>query len=198
MVWYPGQEGGRAVADVIFGRAVPSGKLPLTFPKSTDQLPPFEDYSMLGRTYRYADWEPQYPFGFGLSYSTFEFSDLGLEKPVVAAGEPLLLKVNVANTGSCEAEEVVQVYLSDLEASVTVPFHKLVAFQRVHLQPGESQKLVFTLTAEAMMLVDEDGARRLEPGEFQITVGGCSPGARGLALGAPVPQVATFFVEQPH
>jgi beta-glucosidase len=195
MVWYSGQEGGRAVADVIFGKSVPSGKLPLTFPKSTAQLPPFEDYSMIGRTYRYADWEPQYPFGFGLSYTSFEYSDLGLEKPAVTAGEPLLLKVAVTNTGELEAEEVVQVYLSDLEASVTVPFHKLVGFQRVRLLPGESHKIVFTLSAEAMMLVDEGGKQRLEPGEFQVTVGGCSPGSRGQVLGAPAPQVARFFVQ---
>jgi beta-glucosidase len=198
MVWYPGQEGGRAVADVLFGNAVPSGKLPLTFPKATAQLPPFEDYSMAGRTYRYADWEPQYPFGFGLSYTSFEYSDLALEKAAVAAGEALLLKVNVTNTGAIESEEVIQVYLSDLEASVTVPFHKLVGFQRLRLQPGESHKLVFMLTAESMMLVDEDGKRRLEPGEFQVSVGGCSPDARGQTLGAPPMQVARFVVEVPR
>ncbi|MEN4098574.1 MAG: glycoside hydrolase family 3 N-terminal domain-containing protein, partial [Anaerolineaceae bacterium] len=135
MVWYPGQEGGRAVADVIFGRAAPSGKLPLTFPKSTAQLPPFEDYGMIGRTYRYADWEPQYPFGFGLSYTSFEYRRLSLDQSSLAAGEPLLVNVTVTNTGEMEAEEVVQVYLSDLDASVRVPFHKLVAFQLVRLQP---------------------------------------------------------------
>jgi beta-glucosidase len=194
MVWYPGQEGGRAVADVIFGNAIPSGKLPVTFPKSTAQLPPFEEYSMADRTYRYASWEPLYPFGFGLSYSRFEYADLGLEKASVTAGEPLLLKVNVTNTGSLEADEVVQVYLSDLEASVTVPLHKLVAFQRIRLQPGEVRKLVFTLTPEAMMLVDEDGRHKLEAGEFLVTVGGCSPGGRGQQLGVPAPQVARFTV----
>jgi beta-glucosidase len=195
MVWYPGQEGGRAVADVIFGSAIPGGKLPVTFPKSTAQLPPFDDYSMADRTYRYASWEPLYPFGFGLSYTSFEFTELGLEKPSVNAGEPLLFKVNVTNTGSLEAEEVVQVYLSDLNASVTVPFHKLVAFQRVRLLPGEVRKLVFTLTPEAMMLVDEDGRHTLEPGEFQVIVGGCSPGSRSQQLGVPVPQVAQFTVK---
>jgi beta-glucosidase len=194
MVWYPGQEGGRAVADVIFGRAAPSGKLPLTFPKSTAQLPPFEDYGMIGRTYRYADWEPQYPFGFGLSYTSFEYRRLSLDQSSLAAGEPLPVNVTVTNTGEMEAEEVVQVYLSDLDASVRVPFHKLVAFQRVRLQPGESRKLVFTITAEAMKLVGEDGVRRLEPGIFQVSVGGCSPGARGRALGAPQAQAARFLV----
>jgi beta-glucosidase len=195
MVWYPGQEGGRAVADVLFGKAVPSGKLPLTFPKSTAQLPPFEDYSMIGRTYRYADWEPQYPFGFGLSYTSFNYTDLALEKASAAPGEPLLLKFHVTNTGALEAEEVAQVYLSDLEASVTVPFHKLVGFQRLRLQPGESRKLVFTIKPEDMMLVDEDGVRRLEPGEFLVSVGGCSPGGRGQQLGAPPMQVARFVVQ---
>jgi beta-glucosidase len=194
-VWYPGQEGGRAVADVLFGKVAPSGKLPISFPASVEQLPPYEDYAMAGRTYRYMTAEPLYPFGFGLSYTQFAYSDLRLEREQIAAGEALALRYTLANTGAQEAEEVAQVYLSDLEASVPVPLHKLVGFERVRLAPGERRTLSFTLAPELMELVDEDGAGRLEPGQFRLTVGGCSPGARGLALGAPAPLTATFAVK---
>jgi beta-glucosidase len=105
-VWYPGQEGGKAVANVLFGDAVPSGKLPLTFPKSLDQLPPFEDYDMAGRTYRYATEEPLYPFGFGLSYTRFTYSDLVLDKSMIQVGESLSLCCTLTNSGAVEAEEV--------------------------------------------------------------------------------------------
>lgn len=194
-VWYPGQEGGRAVADVLFGNASPSGKLPMTFPRATSQLPPFEDYSMIERTYRYATWEPQFPFGFGLSYTRFAFSDLKLAKESVTAGESLSFAVTVSNTGSVPADEVAQVYLSDLETSSVAPFHYLAAFQRVHLQPGESRSVQFTLPPEVMMLINDEGQSVLEPGVFRLVVGGCAPGARGVALGAPQPVSAEFEVK---
>jgi beta-glucosidase len=193
-VWYPGMEGGKAVADVLFGDVSPGGKLPLTFPKSLDQLPSFEDYSMAGRTYRYMTQEPLYPFGFGLSYSRFEYSDLVLEKDSVAAGENLNVGVKITNTGDRSAAEVVQYYLKDQEASTTVPLHYLVGFERVTLQPGESQTLGFTLTPEMMSFYDDDGLLKLEAGAFQLIVGGCSPGARGQVLGAPKPVSAVFQV----
>ena len=193
-VWYPGQEGGRAVADVLFGKAAPSGKLPLTFPKASSQLPPFEDYNMADRTYRFATWEPQYPFGFGLSYTRFAYSDLKLARPALKAGQSLSFTLTVSNTGSTAGDEVVQVYLSDLEASCPVPFHHLAAFQRIHLQPGESQNVSFSLPPEAMMLVDDEGQSVFEPGAFRLTVGGCAPGPRGPALGAPQPVTADFTV----
>ncbi len=201
-VWYPGQEGGRAVADLLFGSAAPSGKLPLTFPRSVDQLPPFEDYTMTpqpekgrdGRTYRYSRREPLYPFGFGLSYTTFQYSGLKLGKETLAAGDALPVSLTLANAGPVEAEEVVQFYLSDLEASVPVPQHSLVGFQRLRLAPGEKQAVEFTLTPQMMVLFDEDGKQKLEPGRFRLTVGGCSPGMRGLALGAAQPVQAEFEV----
>jgi beta-glucosidase len=193
-VWYPGQEGGKAVADVLFGQAAPSGKLPLTFPRSLDDLPPFEDYNMAGRTYRYSTAEPLYPFGFGLSYTRFAYSGLTLAKETVKAGEALPIRFTLTNTGQVEAEEVAQIYLSDLEASVPVPIHNLVGFQRVRLAPGESKTLEFTITSEMMMLFNDDGRQRLEPGQFRLTVGGCSPGVRGVALGAPQPVSAVFAV----
>lgn len=184
-VWYPGQEGGRAVAEVLFGDTAPSGKLPLTFPASLEQLPPFEDYNMAGRTYRYMTADPLFPFGFGLSYTRFGYSDLELSAQQIGKGESVEVSFTLSNLGSVEAEEVVQFYLSDLEASVTVPLHKLVGFQRVRLAPGEQRRLSYTITPEMMALIDEDGSAVVEPGEFRITIGGCSPSARGEVLGAP-------------
>ncbi len=193
-VWYPGQEGGKAVADVLFGDVSPAGKLPVTFPKSLDQLPPFEDYGMAGRTYRYMTQEPLYPFGFGLSYSHFEYAELILEKSTVQAGENLGVSVKVSNAGKRAAAEVVQFYLTDLEASIPVPLHHLVGFERVFLKPGESRTVQFTLTPEMMSFFDEQGKLELEAGAFRLEVGGCSPGQRGLELGAPTPVAAMFRV----
>ena len=193
-VWYPGQEGGKAVADVLFGDVSPAGRLPVTFPKSLDQLPPFEDYGMEGRTYRTMAQEPLYPFGFGLSYSRFAYADLSLEEPEISAGESLSVSVKVSNTGERAAAEVAQFYLSDLEASAPVPLHHLVGFERVLLEPGESRRLQFTLTPEMMSFFDEHGELKLEAGAFRLEVGGCSPGKRGLELGAPTPVTATFHV----
>ena len=194
-VWYPGMEGGKAVADVLFGDVSPAGKLPLTFPKSIDQLLPFDDYSMDGRTYRYMTEEPLYPFGFGLSYSTFEYLDLKLDRTEIAVGDDLGVSVTVRNSGDRTTPEVVQFYLSDLEALTVVPLSHLVGFERVALEPGESRALKFTLTPEMMSFFNEDGKLTLEPGEFRLEVGGCSPGVRGQELGAPAPVTAIFTVK---
>jgi beta-glucosidase len=191
-VWYPGQEGGKAVADVLLGDISPAGKLPLTFPKSLDQLPPFDDYNMAGRTYRYMTQEPLYPFGFGLSYSQFALSSLKLEKTSLPIGESLSITVQVKNVGERGAAEVVQFYLSDMKASVPVPLCHLVGFERVFLQPGDSQTVHFTLTPEMMSFFDEDGKSKLEAGTFRFEAGCCSPGNRGKALGAPAPMTAEF------
>jgi beta-glucosidase len=194
-VWYPGMEGGRAVADVLFGDVSPAGKLPVTFPRSLDQLPAFEDYRMQGRTYRYMTEEPLYPFGFGLSYSCFEYSDLQLDKTELAPGDSLHVSVTLHNGGGRDAVEVVQFYLSDLQASAIVPLHHLVGFERVSLQAGESCSLEFSLTPKMMSFYNDDGRLTLEPGEFRLEVGGCSPGKRGQDLGAPQPVTAVFEVK---
>jgi len=194
-VWYPGMEGGRAVADVLFGDISPAGKLPITFPRSLEQLPPFDDYSMEERTYRYMSSEPLYPFGFGLSYSKFEYSDLKLEKDQIDTGDDINVSVIVSNTGDRTAPEVVQFYLSDLEATALVPLHKLIGFERVTLEPGEGRSLEFTITPEMMSFFDDDGKLTLEPGEFRLEVGGCSPGKRGQELGAPEPLTSNFIVK---
>ena len=144
-IWYPGMEGGRAIADVLFGDVSPAGKLPLTFPKSLDQLPAFDDYSMTGRTYRYMVEDPLYPFGFGLSYSRFEYADLKLEKAAIAAGDSLNFSLTVGNNGDRTAAEVVQFYLSDIQASAIVPLHHLVGFERVILDAAESRTVTFML-----------------------------------------------------
>ncbi|HET6262437.1 MAG TPA: glycoside hydrolase family 3 N-terminal domain-containing protein [Chloroflexia bacterium] len=183
-VWYPGEAGGLAVADVLFGYVTPSGKLPLTFPRSLDDLPPFDDYGMQGRTYRYADKEPLYPFGFGLSYTRFAYSDLQLEREQIAAGEDLAFSVTLANSGNVDSEEVVQVYVGALDVP-GAPLSSLVAFRRVALRAGERKTLAFEVPAERLALVGEDGVARIVPGRMRVTVGGCSPGARGVALGAP-------------
>ncbi len=193
-VWYPGMEGGRAVADVLFGDLSPSGKLPLTFPKSLDQLPPFDDYEMNGRTYRYMTEEPLYPFGFGLSYSQFEYADLQLDQPTLALGDALNVSLTLINCGGLDAAEVVQFYLSDLHASTIVPLHHLVGFERVMLKAGESKMLEFTITPEMMSFYNDDGELALEPGQFRLEVGGCSPSKRGQALGAPKPVTALFEI----
>jgi beta-glucosidase len=194
-VWYPGMEGGRAVADVLFGDVSPSGRLPLTFPKSLDQLPAFDDYSMNGRTYRYMTEEPLYPFGFGLSYSCFEYSDLQLDKMHLARGDSLPISLTIRNTGARDSAEVAQFYLSDLQASTIVSIHHLVGFERVMLKAGESKTLKFTLTPEMMSFYNDDGKLTFEPGEFRLEVGGCSPSQRGQGLGAPKPVTAVFEVK---
>lgn len=193
-VWYPGMEGGRAVADLLFGDVSPAGKLPVTFPKSLEQLPAFEDYSMKGRTYRYMTEEALYPFGFGLSYSCFEYQDLQLDKKEITPGESLSISLTLRNSGERDAAEVVQFYLSDLQASTIVPLHHLVGFERVVLTAGERRSVKFTLTPEMMSFYNDEGKLTLEPGEFRLEVGGCSPGKRGQDLGAPKPVTAVFEV----
>ena len=191
-VWYPGMEGGRAVADVLFGDTAPAGRLPITFPRSLDQLPAFDDYSMDSRTYRYMTAEPLYPFGFGLSYTRFEYSELQLDRTALPAGESLHLGLTLTNCGDTDASEVVQFYLSDLHASSIVPLHHLIGFERVVLKAGESRTLDFTVTPEMMSFYNDEGKLTLEPGEFRLEAGGCSPGKRGLELGAPKPVTAIF------
>ncbi len=193
--WYPGEAGGQALADILFGDVSPSGKLPVTFPKSTSQLPSFEDYRMENRTYRYSSLEPLYPFGFGLSYTHFAFSNLKLEAERIPAGRALSFSFTLMNLGDMDGDEVVQVYLSDLEASAPVPLHKLVGFRHVHIRAGGSRTIRFDLSPEAMMFVSENGEQTLEPGEFRLTVGSCSPGQRGIELGAPKPVTAIFSLE---
>jgi beta-glucosidase len=136
-----------------------------------------------------------FPFGFGLSYTQFKFHGLSLNKKEIQSGETLKVELTVSNTGSRNGETVVQVYLNDLVATVDVPNHSLIDFQRVSLEAGESKQLSFTIMPDEMMLVDDDGKFRLEPGNFRLEIGSCSPGGRGQVLGAPIPVSAVFTVQ---
>jgi beta-glucosidase len=187
--WYPGQAAGTAIADVIFGDYNPSGRLPVTFYKSIDQLPPFEDYSMKERTYKYFTGSPLYPFGHGLSYTTFAYSKLDIPKSV-KAGDRVNVSVTVTNTGNRAGDEVVQVYITDKEASAPVPIRKLVGFRRISLKAGASQKVSFTIDPRELSLITNDTRRVIEPGVFIISAGGKQPGFSGTA-DAPATKVLT-------
>src|ERR1044072_5643070 len=178
--WYPGGEGGTAIADVLFGDYNPAGRLPVTFYKSVDQLPPFTDYRMQGRPYRYFKGEPLYPFGYGLSYTRFAYSNLRVNS--VKAREPVKATVDVTNTGEREGDEVIQLYLTDVAASVPVPIRTLVGFERISLRPREKRSVTFTITPRQMSLIDNNDKRVIDPGEFLISVGGSQQGLRGRFL----------------
>jgi beta-glucosidase len=179
--WYPGEEGGSAVADVLFGNYNPAGRLPVTFYRSAADLPPFEDYRMQGRTYRYFTGVPLFPFGHGLSYSRFSYSGLRLSSSRIRPDETVQVTVNVKNDGSRAGDEVVQLYVKDEAASVPVPIRSLQGFSRVSLAPGEQKTITFTLTPTALSVVDKDMRRVVEPGFFTVEVGGKQPGFRGVA-----------------
>jgi beta-glucosidase len=192
--WYPGEEGGTAIADVLFGNVSPAGRLPITFPRSIADVPPMADYSMKGRTYRYLEHEPLYPFGYGLSYTQFEYTDLRLSQFSIAAGDPITVTANVRNIGDRAGDEVVQLYVTDLEASCRVPSRELRGFQRMHLNPGQSRSLSITLTAKDFSLINENGERVLEPGRFRVTLGGSQPDARSVTLMQRAPLAIEFEV----
>ena len=180
--WYPGQQGGNAVADVIFGDANPAGRLPITFPKSVDQLPPYEDYSMQGRTYRYMTDEPLYPFGFGLSYTDFEYGDVELSGTELTEDSPLEVTITVKNSGKMDGHEVVQLYFSSDSEGEGAPISSLVGFRSVFIEAGREATVEFTIEPEQMMLFDESGQRQFVEGTYTVHAGGVSPGNRGEAL----------------
>jgi len=206
--WYPGEQGGIAVADVLFGDYNPAGRLPVTFVKSMDQLPEFTNYDMAGRTYRFMEGEPLYRFGYGLSYTTFEYSKLEIsgapgagsvsipnsprgraapgsgaasgsdehgKSATSAMASTFKVSVDVTNTGERDGDEVVQLYVSDVEASVPVPRHHLEGFKRVHLATGETKTVTFQLKQEQLACYDDEGNPFVEPGEFLVSVGGGQP-----------------------
>jgi beta-glucosidase len=194
--FYPGEEGGSALAEVLFGDVSPAGRLPVTFPRALSDLPPFEDYAMRGRTYRYLESEPLFPFGFGLSFARFEYRNLTLSPIQAVAAEDLEISVvvEVGNTGDMASDEVVQLYVQDVEASVARPHHELRGFQRAHLAAGASARVEFTLSAKSLSLIDEQGERVLEPGRFRIFVGGSQPDSRSIALLNQAPLIADLEV----
>jgi beta-glucosidase len=175
---YGGQQGGNAVADVLFGDYNPAGRLPVTYYKSVDQIPPFENYDMKGKTYRFFSQEPLYPFGYGLSYSSFSYSNLSM--PVkAAAGESVKVKVAVTNSGKVAGDEVIELYLTDEKASTPRPIRQLEGFQRISLKPGESKEVEFVLQPRQFSIINNRDKRVIEPGYFTISVGGKQPGFKG-------------------
>ncbi len=182
--WYSGEEGGNAAADIIFGKINPSGRLPITFPKSLDQLPAYEDYTMAGRTYKYMEQEPMYPFGFGLSYTKFEYGKASLEASSIKRNRATKVTCTVKNIGALAGEETVQLYITDQEASNKAPLFTLSGIQKIELKPGEEKNISFEILPEMLELVLENGEKVIEKGSFEIFIAGSVPTERALDLGA--------------
>jgi len=179
--WFPGTMAGKAIAEVLFGEYNPSGKLPVTFPRTVGQVPIYYNHKNTGRpgnidnhyTSKYLDLplSPLYPFGYGLSYTTFKYSDLGLDKNKITKDDQLNIKVNVKNTGNYDGEEVVQLYVQDLVGSVTRPVKELKRFQKVFLKKGEEKTIEFTLSENDLRFTAADMKFKSEPGLFKVYVG---------------------------
>ena len=195
--WYPGEAGGEALADILTGVANPSGRLPVTFYASDSQLPPFTDYSMENRTYRYFSGQPLFRFGYGLSYSTFSFSDLKLSASSLTAGDPLTAEIKVTNHGNRAGDEVAELYLIP-PAGNGYPLRSLEGFERVHLAPHASSIVRFHLDPRNLSEVDRAGHRAVRSGEYQIYVGGSSPDSAGLAGGASAKLILTGSKDLPE
>jgi len=172
--WYPGQAAGQAIADVLFGDYNPAGRLPVTFYKSVEDLPPFEEYQMSGQTYRYFKGKPLYPFGYGLSYTSFKYDNLQVAE-THKVGDTVKVSVNVKNIGESAGDEVVQLYVSNLNASVAVPVRSLKGFRRIHLLPGEVKTVEFSIPPHAFSIINDKNEREVLPGQFEISVGGRQP-----------------------
>ena len=173
--WYPGEEGGTAIAETLAGDNNPAGRLPLTFYSSLNQVPSFSDYSMKSRTYRYFSDKPLYGFGFGLSYTNFIYSSIKLPSSDIKAGDPVTIEGDVKNSGSVPGDEVVELYLTQPKASDT-PIRVLAGFTRVHLEPGQSTHVGFKIDPRSIAQVDSKGMRSILPGNYTVSLGGAQPG----------------------
>jgi len=192
--WYGGQAAGTAIADVLFGDYNPSGRLPVTFYKNDTDLPAFEDYSMSNRTYRYFKGEPLYPFGFGLSYSNFKYSNLKLSKTSAKKNESLQAEVTVTNAGKFKGDEVVQLYITH-EGIDYAPLSALKNFRRITLAPGTSQKVTFNITPDLLTVVTADGSTAFTTGRVKFIIGGCSPLRQVERLGIPRASEAVLILK---
>ena len=172
--WYPGEEGGMAVAETLAGVNNPAGRLPVTFYMGVNQLPPFEDYSMKNRTYRYFEGKVLFPFGYGMSYSQFAYTNLKLSASTLDAGKSLDVDAEVRNLSQQDGDEVSELYLTPPQTS-GAPICVLRGFSRIHLQPGSAQRIHFTLSPRDLSLVDESGDRVVAPGKYLISVGSGQP-----------------------
>jgi beta-glucosidase len=183
---YPGGEGGTAVAEALAGDFSPAGKLPVTYYRSADQLPPFANYGMQGRTYRYFNGEPLYPFGYGLSYATFAFNNLTFDRTSLGASDDLTATVDVKNTGKIASDEIVEVYITHPGVS-GAPIRSLAGFRRINLQPGETKSVTIPIANRDLSIVSPEGIRKIIPGEMQVWVGDGQPVMRtGLKKAAGV------------
>jgi len=189
-VWYPGCEGGHGVADVLFGEVSPSGRLPLTVPRRTADLPPMADYHLRGRTYRFAEIEPLYPFGFGLSYAQFAYGPLVLGAGTLASGQELTARTTLTNASDRAAQETAQCYLVPPRTWPDAPRATLIGFQKVSVPAHGRIDVEFRLPADLFRQVNEAGERVWAPGRYGLVIGAASPGARAQALGAPAPATA--------
>lgn len=186
--WYPGAQGGRAIAELIFGEFSPEGRLPVTFYRSSEELPPFTDYSMQGRTYRYMQQEPLYPFGYGLSYTRFEIKDVSMDTARLT-GQGIDVSLTVANTGGMQGRDTIQLYVKARREGT--PNAQLKHFRKVDLAPGEETRITCHLGMEAFALCGEDGERRVEPGLYTVYVGDMQPDRRSRELTGKEPAALT-------
>ncbi|MBA7527417.1 Xylan 1,4-beta-xylosidase [subsurface metagenome] len=180
--WYPGQEGGTAIADILFGDYNPAGRLPVTFYKSVDQLPPFKNYDMEGRTYRYFIDKPLYSFGYGLSFTEFVYSDLDVTETGTTS-DSIEVKIKVANAGIYAGDEVTQLYVRHPDSEYPVPIHALQGYRRTHLETGEQKTVTFTLSPVQLSLINDDNQRVVMPGKIQLFVGGQQPDKKSISEG---------------
>jgi len=179
-VWYPGEQGGNAVADVLFGDYNPAGRLPITFPLAEGQLPLVYNHKPTGRGDYYGDLtgRPLFPFGFGLSYTSFEYGDLSLDRKIISAGDSTIVRFTVTNVGTMAGDEVAQLYIHDEIASVARPVMELKGFIRIHLNPGERKEASFAVTAATLRMLDRNLEPVVEPGDFRIMIGSSSQDIR--------------------
>jgi len=187
--WYPGEQGGRAIAEILFGDVNPSGKLPITIPNSINQLPDYADYSMDNRTYKFLRDKPMYPFGYGLSYSKIKYSEISMSSTIFTADKENVAQVTITNMSDYKTEEVVQLYVSDLDAGFRVPNSSLKGVKRIKLNPREIRYVTFKINKEMLQFVDYEGNSVFDPGLFEISIGNSSPSQRSLELGATISQV---------
>ena len=183
--WYPGARGGQAIVDTLLGKNNPAGRLPVTFYSSTDELPPFTDYSMADRTYRYFHGSTLYGFGFGLSYSQFKFDKLHLSTEKLKAGDPLTVNVDVTNTSKVDGDEVAELYLT-YPKTKTSPIHALAGFSRVHVSAGATVPVQIKVDPRQWSQVLENGDHVILPGSYTLFVGGSQPGADATGLSTTV------------
>ena len=187
--WYSGEQGGSAIADVIFGDVNPSGRLPITIPKSINHLPKFSDYSMENRTYRFTNFEPMYPFGFGLSYSYFKYSNIKLSEKNIARNDSVTVSFDVDNIGHFDGNEIVQLYITNIDSKFRVPKYSLKGFKKIPLKAKERKRIQFTLDKSMLNSIDDMGREVLNNGKYKIWISGSSPHKRSTDLG--ISQIST-------